>query len=169
MSKQKTVLFVIIIIIVFLLGIIIGGIVCRKQSCKTPFGISDTGETIIGTSPVVLVDWQSPEKPVSSLPMEEKDIPEQAIRIGVSAEGFSPSSFEVEKGEKVILAVTSEDKWDHVFKFKNENLAEVAIGVGFGEVKAITFYAPSESGEYEFYCDAPGHESRGEKGKMIVK
>ena len=35
----------------------------------------------------------------------------------------------------------------------NESLAEVAVGVGFGEVKAITFYAPSESGEYEFYCD----------------
>lgn len=168
MSKQKTVLFVVIIIIVFLLGIIIGGTVCRKQSCS-PFGISDTGETIIGTSPVASIDWQNPEKPESSLPMEEKDIPEQAVRIDVTAQGFSPSSFEVEKGEKVVLAVTSQDKWDHVFKFKDESLAEVAVGVGFDEVKAITFYAPSEPGEYEFYCDVPGHESRGEKGKIIVK
>jgi uncharacterized cupredoxin-like copper-binding protein len=169
MSKQKTVLLVVIVIIVFVLGIIIGGIAClKKQSC-TPFGISESGESIVTTFPVALRDWQNPEKPRSSLPMEEKDIPKEAIRISVSAQGFSPSSFEVKKGEKVVLALTSQDKGDHVFKLKDETLVEVVVGVGLGETKAITFYAPKEAGEYEFYCDVPGHERRGEKGKMIVK
>jgi uncharacterized cupredoxin-like copper-binding protein len=36
------------------------------------------------------------------------------------------------------------------------------------ETRAITFQAP-EPGEYEFYCDVPGHEARGEVGTMIVE
>lgn len=106
---------------------------------------------------------------MSSPPLEEKEVPKEAVELGVTAQGFSPTSLEVGKGKDVTLSVSSKDQWTHVFKFKDPLLAEVAVGIAPGETRAITFFAPSEKGEYEFFCDVPGHEGRGEKGVMIVK
>jgi plastocyanin len=107
---------------------------------------------------------------MSSLPLETEEIPEEAIRIGITtAEGFSPSSLEVKKGEEIVLSVTSQDERNHIFKFKDTSLAEVGVAVAPGETRAVTFYAPLEPGEYPFFCRIPGHEHRGEKGVMIVK
>jgi len=113
--------------------------------------------------------WQDPVEPESSAPMELGDVPVEALKITMTAEGISPSTFEVKKGAKVMISVTSGDKWTHVFKFRDESLAEAAVGVAPNETRVITFYAPSSSGEYEYYCDLPGHASRGEVGTMIVK
>lgn len=128
-------------------------------------------ETLLPEQPEVSAPpkWLNPEKPTQSPPVEEKEIPAGAIRIGVSAKGFSPSSFTVKKGEKVTLAVTSEDEWVHVFKFKDPSLKKIALGLAPHQTRIITFYAPQKAGEYEFYCDVPGHQQRGEKGVMIVK
>jgi len=113
--------------------------------------------------------WQEPEEPEASAPMEESEIPEEALKITMTAEGISPSSFEVEKGAKVVLSITSGDSWTHVFKFEDEGLKDAVVGVAPNETRVITFYAPDEPGEYEFHCDLPGHAARGETGKMIVK
>lgn len=167
MSKQKLFAFIAAIVI-----IIIGGVILIIQKEKKDERAPEEPipiEELSGLLPVVPIDWENPEKPMESLPLEIGEIPEEAIKIGVTAEGFSPSSFEVNKGEEIILSVTSQDKWVHVFKFKDPSLAEVAIGVASGETRAITFYAPSEPGEYEFFCGMLGHERRGEKGVMIVK
>lgn len=165
-SKQKITLF---IIAVFVVGMLLGGMVCSKtQICKILFGTGESEEGIASFS-VTTIDWKNPEEPTPSSPLEEKDVPNEAVRIGVTAEGFSPSSFEAEKGKKIFLALSGQDEWVHVLKFKEESLADIGIAVGSDEVRVITFYAPSEAGEYEFYCDVPGHELRGEKGVMIVK
>jgi len=165
MSEQKFILFlaVLALVIGIINLVILGALLLREgwvgESSEVP-------ASFVSGEPV---DWQNPEKPESSLPLEKVQISEEAIKIGVSETGFFPVSFEVKKGEKIFLAVTSEDEWTHVFKFADESLIEVAVGVAPGETRAITFYAPKEAGEYEFYCDVPGHEARGEKGKMIVK
>lgn len=112
----------------------------------------------------------SPEAPQQSNPItDESQIPASAIKINVSAEGFNPSSFTVRAGEPVTLSVTSIDTQTHVFAFKDPSLQAVAVGVGPGETRAITFNAPSSSGEYAFFCNVPGHEGRGEAGVMIVQ
>jgi len=113
--------------------------------------------------------WQAPEEPEESAPMEISDVPTEALKITMTAEGISPSTFEVKKGEKVMLSITSGDKWTHVFKFRDESLADAAVGVAPNETRVITFYAPSSAGEYEYFCDLPGHASRGEVGTMTVK
>ena len=125
-------------------------------------------ESMEPTEPKV-PSWQEPEEPEESAPMEEHEVPEEAFKITMTAEGISPSSFKVDKGVKVVLSITSGDSWTHVFKFEDESLKDAIVGVAPSETRVITFYAPDEVGEYEFYCDLPGHVARGEVGEMVVK
>ncbi len=112
----------------------------------------------------------SDEAPQQSKPIKNlEQLPNQAIKLIITEKGFNPLSFEVKANQVVNLIVTSGDSWVHVFKFKDLSLSAVAIGVSKGETRAIVFNAPQKPGEYAFYCDVPGHENRGEKGKMIVK
>lgn len=110
-----------------------------------------------------------PTQPYQSSPITEKDVPSTAIKITVSVEGFSPNAFTVTPKQKVTLAITSGDEQTHVFKFSDESLSDVAVGLGPKETRAIEFFAPEKSGSYEFYCDVPGHKGRGETGVMTVK
>jgi len=109
----------------------------------------------------------SPDAPKQSRSLSEDEIPESAVKLSISAEGFSPNEFTVDSGDLVTISVTSLDK-THVFKFDDESLKAVAVGVGGGETRAITFNAPV-AGDYTFFCDVPGHRGRGETGVMHVK
>lgn len=110
----------------------------------------------------------SPEAPQQSNPITESEVPASATKISVSAAGFSPSEFSVGAGAAVTLSVTSGDTQTHIFMFDDPSLSAVAVGIGPGETRAITFNAPTTKGEYVFHCDVPGHSGRGEVGKMIV-
>lgn len=112
--------------------------------------------------------WENPSNPVQSPPMIVEDIPSEAIKLSISSKGISPQVFNVSAGAEVLLSVVSEDEWTHIFRFKDESLSDVAIGVGTEQARMIKFFAPDEPGQYEFFCDVPGHEARGEKGFMIV-
>lgn len=111
----------------------------------------------------------TPEAPQQTEAIDREQLPESVIKVGVSAAGFSPDSFEVKAGAPVSLAVSSTDDFTHVFLFDDPSLSAVALGLGPQETRAITFNAPSQAGEYFFHCDVPGHAGRGEVGKMIVK
>ena len=179
--KKENITWAIIIAIV-IIGV--GGYLVLNPAPKTPTGPASEpgGEEPAGepgeptgpegeetpTEPEAPA-WQEPEEPEESAPMELEDVPTEALKITMTAEGISPSSFEVKRGEKVMLSITSGDKWTHVFKFREASLADAAVGVAPNETRVITFYAPNSSGEYEYYCDLPGHAARGETGKMIVK
>lgn len=164
MKKQKIIVFIVAIIIIIVAGVAVN--ILKKE--KAPGGTVPGGELPEGL-PLKQIDWHNPDKPMQSWQLKESEIPEEAIRIGVSAKGFLPASFQVKKGEKVVLAVTSTDEWIHTFKFKDPSLAEVTIGLDAGETRAVTFYAPKEPGEYEFFCDMPNHKERGERGVLVVK
>lgn len=166
MSKQKIFAFIAAIVI-----IIIGGVIWTIQKEKKDERASEEPipiEELSGFLPLEPIDWENPEKPMQSWVLEEEEIPEEAVRIRVSTQGFFPSSFEVKKGKEVVLSIISEEE-THVFKFRDPSLAEVVVAVKSGRTRAITFYAPSESGEYPFFCDMPTHLERGESGVMIVK
>lgn len=114
-------------------------------------------------------DWTNPEAPAQSLPLEEKDVPKDAVKLEVTAQGFSPDNFTVKAGEKVTLAVKSADQWVHTFVFDDPALSDVSLGLASQETRAITFFAPKEKGEYKFFCNVPGHRERGEEGTMRVE
>jgi len=113
--------------------------------------------------------WQKPEKPEESAPIKESEVPEEALEVTMSIGNINPSVFEVKGGAKVMISVVSGDEQTHVFKFRDESLKDVAVGIAPREIRVITFYAPNSPGEYEYYCDVPGHAAIGEVGRMIVK
>lgn len=110
----------------------------------------------------------SPNAPKQSGSLTEREIPKKAIRLTISANGFLPNEFSVKSGDIVTLSIISTDR-THVFKFDDLSLRGVAIGVTGGEIRAITFKAPFIIGDYTFYCDVPGHRTRGETGVMYVE
>jgi len=106
--------------------------------------------------------------PKASEPIKAADIPAKAVKISVSSSGFSPSSFSVNAGDRVMLAITSGDQFTHTFSFDSPTLSNFAVGLATGETRTIEFIAPGK-GEYSFRCGLPGHDERGETGKMIVE
>ena len=111
----------------------------------------------------------SPEAPRQTGQISKDQVAKSAVSITVASTGFEPSEFRVKANEPVTLAITGGDpQWAHVFAFRSSVLSSIAVGIGGTETRAITFKAPVR-GEYEYFCDIPGHPSRGEVGKMIVE
>ena len=107
--------------------------------------------------------------PQQSAPITKEEAPSASIKIDIGNSAYSPNEFTVRAGAATTLVVTSIDPQTHVFKFRDESLQAVAVGIGPGETRLITFNAPTKTGDYEFFCDVPGHTARGEVGKMIVR
>ena len=133
--------------------------------------ISDEGTVVTREGAPVRQDVTpgSPDAPQQSNPITKAEIPSSAVKLEVSAAGFSPAQFTVDAGSAVTLSLTSTDDQTHVFLFDDPSLSAVAIGVGPGETRAISFNAPTKRGEYKFHDDVPGHAARGEVGVMIVE
>jgi plastocyanin len=114
------------------------------------------------------VEPGSPDAPQQTGPVDVEALPENTVKLGISAEGFNPAELRMPANSAVTMSVSSTDDYTHIFKFKDDALKAVAVGIAPGETRAITFQTPGP-GEYEFYCDVPGHEGRGEAGIMIVE
>ncbi len=151
----------------------------QLQGIQTPQGkvavsgaspVASSGQVIAPAGQPAKLDVQpgSPEAPQQSNPVSVKDVPSSAIKLKVTASGFSPSNFTVKSGATVTLSVTSGDDQTHVFMMDDKSLSALAVGLGPQETRVITFNAP-KSGTYTFRCDVPGHAARGETGKMIVQ
>jgi FtsP/CotA-like multicopper oxidase with cupredoxin domain len=108
--------------------------------------------------------------PSQSAPVASSSIPASAIKLNVStAGGFVPSTFTVKAGAAVTLSLTATDDQTHVLRFDDSSLQAVAIGIGPGMTRVITFNAPTTAGTYSFHDDVPGHTAAGVVGKMIVQ
>lgn len=152
----------------------------KKEGIKTDQGtVAAPGASAVTEEGVVLnargeeakndVVPGSPEAPQQSNPISVEEVPSSAVKVSVSSSGFLPAELSVNKGQPVTISVTSVDNQTHVFAFKDPLLQAVAVGVAPGETRVLTFNAPTKAGEYVFFCNVPGHEARGEVGKMIVK
>jgi len=169
--ETKKVWIFIGIIIVIAIGIAVifnvqSSIVPEEEEISQPGTIVEEG---LAGLPVGSAEWENPKEPMQSPPLKDNEIPKTAIKIDISSAGFSPEVFRVKTGQKIILALTSKDESAHVFKFKDETLNNVAVGLNPGETRTIIFFAPKKTGNYEFFCDISGHSDRGEEGKMIVR
>ena len=115
------------------------------------------------------VKSSDPLAPKQTRPIDNpEELSAEVIKITMSTGSIEPAEFTVKAGSAVSLAVTSADK-THVFKFKDPLLKAVGVGIMGGETRAITFNAPETPGNYEIFCDIPGHEARGEAAVMIVE
>ena len=184
MDKKNIIILVIVVVVVGVVVYLLWSGTIPSPRTGGPVSGTQTPEGIVaapGTSPVtdegtvlnrlgeeakLNVEPGTPEAPQQSNPISEA--PEDSIQLTMTASGISPSTFEVRAGAPVTISVTSGDDQTHVFKFDSESLSAVAVGVGPGETRAITFNAPGK-GTYGFHCDVPGHAARGEVGTMTVK
>lgn len=169
MFKKIIILSVIVVIILAIVVVLAVNLPAQQKPKGSSTNLPGLANTSTSSENLAENAWENAETPSQSFPLEQSEVPKNAIKISITEKGITPASFEVEKGEKVMLSVSSGDQWTHIFKFKDKALEEVAVGVGPKETRAITFLAPKDKGEYEFYCDVPGHIERGEKGKMVVK
>src|SRR6056297_1856020 len=173
MSKNTTWTIVIIVVLVILGITLING---PKEKTEGPDVSVDDNEENIETETETNVEEDvqtdaepgSPSAPKQSGALSEEDVPKDSIKLEVAKTGFTPKEFDAKAGDEVTLAVTSADQ-THVFKFDDPSLQGIAIGLAGDETRTITFTAPEEKGDYTFYCDVPGHRSRGETGVMHVK
>lgn len=115
------------------------------------------------------VAYNSPEAPRQTLAIDNPDEIKNAVRLTLGDEGFSPTEFSVKAGEAVTIALTSASGESHGMVFDDAKLQAVIINLPPNETRAVTFNAPSEKGEYSFYCGIPGHKNRGEIGVMKVQ
>lgn len=132
--------------------------------------VSSTGAVLQANGAPVKtnVSPDSPESPRVSNPVSQSAVPSAAVKLTITAKGYSPSTFTVRAGQPVVLSLTDGDNYSHSLVFKDAVLSGVAIGVAPGETRVTSFNAPAP-GTYEFYCNVFGHAARGEVGEMIVQ
>jgi len=194
MNKNKEILIGIAVVVIIVAGyFVVTGIhpsTSIPSAANTPVGtqtslgtVTDAGVVAAtGTSPIAssgIVQASNgtaaqnnatpgaPSAPQESRPVASpSSLPSSAIKLTVtSANGYAPNSFTVSAGQPVTISVTSGDQNTHVFAFEDASLSAVAVGVGPGETRAITFNAPA-AGTYKFYSNVPGQS--GETGVMTV-
>lgn len=184
-STNKTIIIGVIVIVVLVglfvvfrgrfvtpTGVSVGGQKTPQGTVAAPgaSAVSSTGQVVTQQGAPVKLDATpgTPEAPQQSNPIGANSIPAGAVKLSISAAGFSPNTFSVRAGDPVTITLTSTDSQTHVLLFEDASLAALAVGVGPGETRAITFNAP-KAGTYAFHCDVPGHAGRGERGTMTVK
>ncbi len=167
---KKIIILAVIVVIILAIVVVLAINLSEQQKPKgLSANIPSSANTSTSSENLTENAWQNAEIPTQSSPLEQAEVPKEAIKVVITEQGIAPASFEVKSGEEIMLSVSSADQWTHIFKFKSETLKEVAVGVGPEETRAISFLVPKDKGEYEYYCDVPGHIERGEKGKMIIK
>lgn len=89
----------------------------------------------------------------------------RVIAVAASSFAFGPDEIEVDTGEDLAIALTSEDI-EHDFVIEELDDLHV-VGVEAGETATGGFTAP-ESGTYTYYCTVAGHRDAGMEGKLVV-
>lgn len=124
-------------------------------------------ETGVVTENIVLPMSETAPKQTGFL--DKETLASGVAKIEVGNNKFSPTSFSTKVGAPTTFSLTGVDDFSHVITFDNPVLSAIAILVGPGQTKAITFNAPTTAGTYTFSCASPDHAARGEKGTMIVR
>lgn len=85
------------------------------------------------------------------------------INLNVESFAFTPSTIAARPGDKVNVTFTNV-KGLHTFVIDE---AKVNVAVSAGE--SVIFTAPSEPGQYPFYCDIGSHRALGLIGTLVVE
>lgn len=146
---------------------------------QTPIATLTEDNRVIAPSGTIAdnaTDPGSTNAPLQSSPLGEEGVQQikddslgAVIEMTMELGAITPSGISVRKGDLVTFIVSSKDQYTHVFAFEDPDLQGVAVGLGAGETRSITFNAPTKSGEYVFSCNVPGHRGQGEWGILEVK
>lgn len=132
--------------------------------------VSEEGAVLNEEGAVARTDVKplSKEAPQQSGFLTEEEVPDESIVLEISkALGYVPNEFTVNRGEAITLVIKSVDEKVHIFRFKDDSLKAIAVGLSGDEMRAISFNVPDKAGEYEYFSDVPGQKDK--IGKMIVK
>lgn len=135
------------------------------SNSESSISVPPVVEPIEVTDPSLNMMPGSPEAPKQEVVAADK-VPAKAIKIDMTADGFSPKEFRIKAGAEVTLALSSSDGNTHVFIFPNDSLIGLMTMVQSGETKTVTFNAPPV-GSYLFRDDIPAF--RANTGTMIVE
>lgn len=99
-------------------------------------------------------------------------IPSDVREIDMTARDFSytPSELTVTPGQKVLVRLHNEGPSSHslVFELPSGNVALPVI-LAFGETAEVEFVAPSDAGNYSYYCPVGNHRQEGMFGTLVVQ
>lgn len=89
------------------------------------------------------------------------------IKVGGGDYFFSPSSFEVKKGQKTRIVFQNIGRLPHNFRIEELNLTTPVISPG---QRAVLEFTPEERGTVTLttWCTLPGHRERGMTGRIRV-
>lgn len=78
---------------------------------------------------------------------------------------FDPDELEISRGETITLVISNDGVLTH-----NISIDEFGVKKDYrpGETVRVTFTA-DRAGEFEFYCDEPGHREAGMRGVLRVR
>ncbi len=101
--------------------------------------------------------------------LNKEELPDGMVKLSVGTDKISPNFFTTKAGAPTTFSLTGVDEYSHVIAFDDPSLSAIAVLVGPGQTKAITFNAPTTAGTYTFRCASPGHADKGEVGEMRVQ
>ncbi|MGH2614538.1 MAG: cupredoxin domain-containing protein, partial [Thermomicrobiales bacterium] len=77
---------------------------------------------------------------------------------------FDPKEIDVPSDTEVTILLPNEGVTPHNFSI---DALDISVDIAAGETKEITFTAPE--GEYEYYCNVPGHKEAGMVGTLVAR
>ncbi len=77
---------------------------------------------------------------------------------------FQPTELDVPSDTEVTILLPNEGAAPHNFSI---DALDISVDIAPGETKEVTFTAPE--GEYEYYCNVPGHREAGMVGTLVVR
>lgn len=105
--------------------------------------------------------------------IDENGVPVTEVILGAQAEvevdmevanfSFTPNVINAEPGDRVSITFTKETGF-HTFV-----IDEIGVEFAVAQGEKLNFTAPSEPGEYAFYCSIGSHRSMGMEGTLIVE
>ena len=145
----------------------VGGIVSfvqlRRGTVRQTATTTERRSLVGATAIVVVLVLLSGVLHVTSLETVSAEAKAGAIAVGMKDTQFDPMQLTVRAGQPASLLVKNEDLGVHTFTVRELGISEVVIG---GSEKLIAI-AASDSGNYEFVCEIPGHEAM--KGVLVVQ
>lgn len=149
------------IIIGIIVVLVLVGVVCFFNRTSAPASQDEN----IGIAPTMKMP--TPEEAAKNSPTPEKVVTSEAKEFTIvgSSFAFTPSSIEVNQGDKVKIIFKNSGGM-HDWKIDEFNAATKRIKAG--EEGTIEFVA-DKTGTFEYYCSVGTHRAMGMKGTLVVK
>jgi hypothetical protein len=102
--------------------------------------------------------------------LDPSKLPASTIKITLNSDySLTPNSFTVHPGQVISLAIINYTPWSERIIFDDSSLSAIIFSLIPKSTQAMTFTAPSQTGQYVFSSDVSWQRSYGMKGTMVVQ